>query len=423
MRTRYRIHTKTISFTLSMILPIKIQIRLRPLNALSRVFGLLGLVTLNGLMLNHGHAAGAAQVLPPSHAREMAARSVSGLNTLTNRGAEVLEQLARGKREVAKLIDTRNDLQERMEAEMADYRSGQFCSGCDLTRRAIEASGGKFPHPGQKVVRPTKEQIAAKERALRAPIDQHTKRVNEIAGNCKKLAAEKDEIIEQIEFGVKFWSTSVNFEKALIHQLELSSFAEFRSEKTQIDALLSTLIPQKLASESGPGKDEIKTRRIAADIKSRQDASAALLEKRAVNRRKHQAMLTQAESWAQTEVGVINGYTARGTLGLHVSPLSVASANSVMFLGGNQGIYFRLGEASVARHGEVLPAVQKFMNDFASAAKSESPTLQKKNNFLPAQEDDWVNGARRMLREIQKPAPGEPEAIRKPLSNPGGVRS
>jgi hypothetical protein len=56
--------------------------------------------------------------------------------------------------------------------QMADYRAGLFCSGCNQTKTQILAKNEPFPHAGQQIIKPTPEQIAAKDRELQGPIDR-----------------------------------------------------------------------------------------------------------------------------------------------------------------------------------------------------------------------------------------------------------
>ena len=309
---------------------------------------------------------------PPSYAREMADRVVSSLDGLTGKAAELLVEIKRLEEAQRLLAQEIQTLVDSMAAEMNDYRNGLFCSGCNRTRTAILAMGDTFPHPGQHVIRATPEQIAAKEKELQAPIDRKNAELLANVERLKRLKRELDEAIDQIDYGISLWRTSAGFEQQLINGHEADSIAAFQAVRTKIDGQVS-----KLQADIRRAKDKATVEALTAESALWNEQLAKLGAQRREARHEAQIHLARARQRADDECGVINSYIMRGTLGQHVARLSVASTT---FLGGSGGFnalggLYRLGDASPARHDEVLPSVRTFVETYQLSPSSGGDTL------------------------------------------------
>ena len=293
----------------------------------------------------------------PGYARDMAERVVTSLDLLTQKAVELLAEIRRLQAAERKLEEKIQDLETNMAAEMDDYRNGLFCSGCGKTKTYILAHGDTFPHEGQHIIQPTQEQIDAKERELQAPIDQIKAELRASEERRKRLKQELDEAISQIDDGISLWRTSASFEAQLINDHEADSVAAYQAARAKIDDQIN-----QLQTDIYAAKDKTTVTALADDIAMWNGHLAKLEAQRREDRRAAQNRLTRASQQTNEEVGQINGFIMRGTLGQHVSLLSVATTNFARVGGFNSlGGLYRLGDASPERHDEVLPSVRSFV--------------------------------------------------------------
>lgn len=187
-----------------------------------------------------------------AYARDMAESVVQSLASLTRAAADKVDEIASLDSKAAEMSDQTQKLQDEMEHKMGEFRSGLFCSGCKKTKSEILASGSTFPHPGQKIIRPTPEEIVAKERELQAPIDLLNGQLHTNRANRQKLVTERDEALTQIGFGLNLWRTSVSFEIALITMDEQDSLAAHnltrRAAEEQVEKLNADILNIKRQS-------------------------------------------------------------------------------------------------------------------------------------------------------------------------------
>jgi hypothetical protein len=117
----------------------------------------------------------ASPVAPPGAAPVTDALAMPA-QALLDRAKRIRADFARNKQALADLNPKTSSakvdaLRAEKEADLAEFRSGQFCSGCGLTRSQILAKGERFPHPGQEIVMPTQAQIDARAGSWDARID------------------------------------------------------------------------------------------------------------------------------------------------------------------------------------------------------------------------------------------------------------
>lgn len=185
-----------------------------------------------------------------ARSRNMAESTLGAVESLAAEALRTLDKVERLKREAAELRAKVADLERTRDERLPEIREGLFCSGCGHTRSEILARGESFPHPGQHVVRPTPEAFAAKVAELQRPIDQAREALR---GREKDLAQARDlleEILDQLQCGVRFWCTAATCESALI--------------QSDGDARLSTLEASRRAAEEEVRRLRLSSPRRAA---------------------------------------------------------------------------------------------------------------------------------------------------------------
>jgi hypothetical protein len=364
-------------------------------------------------------SSGRGSGLQPSYARDMASTVVLKIDFLTARGVSLLDEHARLLAKLRDLDAKRHALIQDKEAEMEDYRKGLFCSGCNRTKRDIESKGDTFPHPGQQIVKATQAQIDAKDRALQKPINLMTDEMAQLEKRINELKAAIDEVIDQIDVGIQLWSAAETFEELLIHRLELEHLAASRASRSRIDLRISNLKLELLQAENALPPD---SQRIAAAIEDRKpwdEAMARLEEERRNRRRKHGDMLMRADLTARDEASRINGFTARGSIRLHLSPMATASVTYLSIGRPSRAEFFRMGDATPSRKGQTLASVDEFIRNFKEGPTERSPTLAQPDK-LPTAAPEPVDRTLKSLKDLLEPGSGEKA---KPKSgNPGGIR-
>jgi hypothetical protein len=74
--------------------------------------------------------------------------------------ASIRRQLQSNHTRAMKIIAEIRQKAAEKERKLAEMREGQFCSGCGQTRSEILAKGEQFPHPFQRIIAATPEQLA-----------------------------------------------------------------------------------------------------------------------------------------------------------------------------------------------------------------------------------------------------------------------
>lgn len=342
-------------------------------------------------------SAGSTRHHLPSYARDMAGSVVSSLDTLTRAATALNDEVTKLDKEVRTLAVKQRTLQEQKDAKMEEYRQGLFCSGCGKTRSEILATGDTFPHPGQHIIRPTPEQIAAKERELQAPIDRITRELKDTRAKRTKAVSERDEAMLQIEYGLALWQTSISFEKSLILQDSEAKEAAYKVDMAKAESQLAALITTKKTKANAPD--------LSRDIKKWSDIKERLNTQHSHQRRLTQSALTNAASKAERERDELNGYFSRGTL----SQLTTLVATTGFVSPGGDfnglGGLYRMGSYNPSDHEEVLPSVNTFVIDFRNSPRD----ILGSNGTLPTPEAPLTQQLKDKLKDLLKcdPATGE----------------
>lgn len=260
-----------------------------------------------------------------------------------------------------------------MAEQLAEYRNGLFCSGCNRTKSDIERSGDRFPHAGQRIIQPTPEQIAAKERELKRPVDSTARELEAAQARRKRCLDEREQVLLQIDAGLALWRTSLSFEQTALLMDAQQDEARYRSDRVKADEQVNKLgmaasraALQAAASTGKPGAEAAaaQAKQLKAELQFWQQALRDLEQRRATELRRAQQEMAKATGAAQHESEQLNGYLQRDglrqVLSAVATPALMAPTAGFNELGG----LYRLGNHDPARHDEVLPAVKDFVTRF-----------------------------------------------------------
>ena len=305
--------------------------------------------------------------------RGMAVTTVSSLETLTRAGADLEAQGARLQRQLKELGERLNKLTTYMAEQLEEYRNGLFCSGCNRTKSDIERGGDRFPHPGQSIIQPTPEQIAAKERELKRPVDSTARELQAADTKRKRQLSEREQVLLQIDAGLALWRTSLSSEQMALLMDAQQDEARYRAERAKAEEQVNKLTMaasratlQAAASSGKPGAETAAAlaRELKAELAFWQQALRELEQRRANEQRLAQRDLAKATGEAQNESEQLNGYLQRDglrqVLSAVATPALMAPSTGFNDLGG----MYRLGNHDPARHDEVLPSVKDFVTRF-----------------------------------------------------------
>lgn len=304
---------------------------------------------------------------PPSSARYMAERVVRTMDGLTAATQTLDERCAKLDAAIVELDALLRRLKPEMEQKMEEYRNGLFCSGCGKTRSEILAVGQTFPHSGQTILKPTPEQIAAKEQELQAPITRAEKEVLGHRMERVSVTSNREEAIQQISAGLKLWRTAITCENSLLNQDERDNERAYKAQRQRADDQI-----RKLRFEATSLKDPEKQGRLRGEIEMWIASQERLDQQRTVDRKGILDALFRAKAMVPEESNLLNGYISRGRLSRLVrdaaTPSFVMRAMSFNDLGG----LYRMGDHARVRHDETLSVVSEFVDEFRRSDAFES---------------------------------------------------
>ena len=305
--------------------------------------------------------------------RGMAVSTVNTLETLTRVGAELVAQEQRLQRQLKELGERLGKLTNYMNEQLEEYRNGLFCSGCNRTKSDIERGGDRFPHPGQSIIQPTPEQIAAKERELKRPVDSTAHELEVADGKRKRNFAEREQVLLQIDAGLSLWRTSLSCEQTALMMDAQQDEARYRAERAKADEQVNKLSMaasratlQAAASTGKPGAEAAAAlaKELKAELAFWQQALRELEQRRATEQRQTQRDLAKATGEAQNESEQLNTYLQRDGLRQVLSAVATPSLMAPSAGFNDLGGMYRLGNHDPARHDEVLPSVKDFVTRF-----------------------------------------------------------
>ncbi len=259
--------------------------------------------------------------------------SLRGLTQAAGRLGDEVTTLQRLLREAQAKLDA---LKADREAKLQEYREGLFCSGCGQTRSEILAKHEEFPHSGQTIVKATEDQIRAKDRQMQAPILALERQSTANREKLAKVTAQRAEAMEQIDAGLSLWSTATTFEDSIVRQESRASEDHFQRSLAQ------------------PRADKL-----------------LLNAQQAANRRHIQARLERADAAARNECDELNGLFAEPAFRQLTTLLATVVMVSPKADFNDLGGMYRMGDFTVASHGDTLPRVESFIADFRSVPRDE----------------------------------------------------
>jgi hypothetical protein len=250
-----------------------------------------------------------------------------------------------------------------MNIKMEEYRSGLFCSGCQKTKSEILATGSTFPHPGQQVIRPTQDQIDAKERELQAPIDRLAQELDAVRKALAEATTNRDEALAQLEHGLKLWRTAITFEYELLALIDYDDEAAHKQRLEDVDRQLN-----RISSERMGTKDKRQREDLDRDWATWNEMRGELEAQREKRRRTNETERGRATATANSEKRQLDGYIHSGEIWHFIASRPNVSAVPDVGLGGLGGFY-RMGDHD-PKHGEtVLPNVRTFIDRFSASPR------------------------------------------------------
>lgn len=330
----------------------------------------------SGLLAPRQNGAAAADSVPmrkprgnrpsPSYARGMAASIVSSFDGFTNAVSKLTAKLKSLNEREKKILEELGLLKAQYAEKMEEYRQGLFCSGCGKTRSEILARGETFPHSGQTILRPTPQQIAAKERELQAPIDRLEKELKEVRESKRKVDEEMAEARRQAEAGLRLWRTAISFEANLWWADEGDARAEHGAERKQAKDQ-----SEKLKVEVLKVKDEDARRAIQRDLDMWDGIVRRLDSRRDSEFRLFQSNIKTASANSFRERDRLDYYLRRdGVSDVVATLVSMAvqfPTSSFDFLGGA----YRMGDFQPSNKDNILPSVRTFITKFAETPQGD----------------------------------------------------
>jgi hypothetical protein len=298
---------------------------------------------------------------PPGYARGIAGSVVASMAGLATEAVRLIAEVKRLTQRKSDLERELGDLIEQMNIKMEEYRSGLFCSGCQKTKSEILANGDTFPHPGQHVIRPTQEQIDAKERELQAPIDRTRRELDAVLKALAEAIANRDEALAQLEHGLKLWRTAVTFEYELLSLAEYDDAAAHKQRIEDIDRQLNRISGERMGN-----KDKRQVEVLDRDWGTWNQMRGELEVQREKRRHTNEKERERAAATAGSEKRDLDGYIHSGEIWHFIASRPNAAPIPDVGLGGLGGFY-RMGDHDPKHGGAVLPNVRTFIDRFSAS--------------------------------------------------------
>ena len=314
--------------------------------------------------------------LGPEYARDMASSVTSAILSLVRAYGATADQIGKLQAEEKQLTDKLNEAIRNKEAILDEYRQGLFCSGCGRTKSDIISKGEQFPHSGQTIIKPTPEQIAAKERELQQGIDRLAQQLRDAKAKLAKLSPDIDAIRSQLFEGMGLWRTATSMERGIIRQEFAFDAQDYVQQRTVISRQIDTVIREAAAAQTIPAFQAC-----IADARTWSDALAKCEDRHADDRGRMMTGLTNNDNSAQRQTAsvqstaneVASKITAFGLAGyLNILTTLMGRGSDGTSIAG-AGYTFRMGKYDAAGFGEILPRVAEFISRASSLVIGTAP--------------------------------------------------
>ena len=162
-------------------------------------------------------AAHASQYTSSSDALAVATSDRGTFESDTRRVVELDKSIQTAKEHVSNLGTKYGLLVAGKLKYMLEIRNGEFCSGCGQTKSQILAKGEQFPHPGQHIVRPTPEQIKAKEDEYDANVASAARELANAESELKSLEQRRTDEANEMQARMAEWMDAMGAAGTLLN--------------------------------------------------------------------------------------------------------------------------------------------------------------------------------------------------------------
>lgn len=312
----------------------------------------------------------------PEYARAMANSVTSAILSLVRAYGSTADQIGKLQTEEKQLTDKLNEAIRNKEAILDEYRQGLFCSGCGRTKSDIISKGEQFPHSGQSIIKPTPEQIAAKERELQQGIDRLAQQLRDCKAKLAKLSPDIDAIRSQLFEGMGLWRTATTMERGILRQEFAFDAQDYVQQRTVISRQIDTVIKEAGAAQTIPALQAC-----IADARTWSDALTKCEDRHADNRDRMNKGLTDNDNTAQRQTATVQStanevaakITAFGLAGYLNILTTLMGRGSDGTTNAGSGYTFRMGKYDAAGFGEILPRVAEFVSRASSLIVGAAP--------------------------------------------------
>lgn len=348
----------------------------------------------------------------PSYARGMASSIASALTSLVSAyvgSAQKSAALSKRQRELEQEV---RDRRARMSAEMEEYRQGLFCSGCGQTRSQIWAKGEQFPHAGQTIIRPTQDQIDAREKSLVDALDKLIAELDKVVKQKPPHEKDRGRIRQEIFDGGILWRTATGYEEALINGRAADRARQYHKDRERITIRLAEI--EKVEAKE---EDAFARNALADELMLMVTTLAAIEARRATDLRAQQMALSKATEFVNItanrfsthvmeQAPKVTEFGERGFLDINGNLLRRDPFHALGTpIGGAGGIQFHMGSYSDETWGSILPSVAKLVE------RANSPVFGGPGAYYPHADEETSDMrvlASKLRVIIPPPAPPAP---------------
>ncbi len=300
----------------------------------------------------------------------MASQVVGLLGTLTAEAEQALAELERAQAEEARALDKVQQRRRAKDEYMAEYRQGLFCSGCQKSKSEIERKGESFPHPGQHIVRPTRDEIDAKDQDLQVGVNEASAEWRSALRRSGSLKEKVDGLLDQIPQGHALWCTASTYARNLAARGKAQSTQELRAELREAERRADDANGAWLAARGPKEGQAWEAKQATRDAVERIQKRLKVEQRRAAE---EQAMLarTRDEHTARLAACLDRPHLRRA---LSLNPAYAASSR--MAESGALGGRFLMGRLpSPSAPSAPLASVQAFLAEFRACDPSSDSSV------------------------------------------------
>lgn len=358
--------------------------------------------------------------LAPLDGRQVARSTVGEVDMLAAAANQLVVDLDTLQAGIRRRSQEISALVADMDAKMSEYRQGLFCSGCGKTKSEILAKGETFPHPGRSILRPTAEQLRAKERELRRPIDSLSGMNRDDEQAAAGKLARRNEALDQIREGIAYWQTAFSFETQALQMQQVAAARQARAQRDEIEQLTRQLeldlAQHEARLQRAPADQRAALRQPVLDVQAQLKHWRSSLDQidQAQQRRQRELdqQLQAARARSQEEAARLQQAVQREHLSRVLNLEVRAQAKSTYATADALGVKFRQGDFDPRRAGDVLAGVERFIGRFRGLSYIDA-------GVLPASGVAAPGSSMGRLLSVDTPPPPAPAVPNHLLTLPG----